>query len=93
MFVGFDHQIYCRVCYPKITHTPLPVDPDSNLKIKADLGDADGCPRCGGKVFEAEKMMVGHGVYHKKCFSCRVCFRPMDFMGCVSHQVNNVRGP
>ena len=39
------------------------------------------------QVFEAEKMAVGHGAYHKSCFSCRVCQRAIDFYNCVSHKV------
>ena len=27
-----------------------------------------GCPRCGGKVFEAEKVEVKAGVFHRHCF-------------------------
>ena len=29
--------------------------------------EKDGCPRCSGKVFEAEKMTTKNGFYHKKC--------------------------
>ena len=50
VYVGFDHQIYCKTCYPKIWHTPLPLE--SRSKIKAEPGDDSGCPRCHGKVFE-----------------------------------------
>lgn len=41
-------------------------------------GDCPGCPRCGGKVFHAEQMFSRTGVYHKKCFSCKNCQRPLD---------------
>ena len=27
VFIGFDKEVYCKVCYPKIMHTPLPMDP------------------------------------------------------------------
>ena len=26
--------------------------------MKAEAGAADGCPRCGGRVFEAEKVQI-----------------------------------
>lgn len=89
VFVGFDNEVYCKVCYPKIWHTPLPMDPQSTSKIRAGPQDNDCCPRCFGKVFEAEKMMVGHGVYHIPCFSCKICTRPIDHYNCVSHQVSD----
>ena len=44
VFVGFDGIIYCKVCYPKVTHTPLPADPRDTAKIRAEAGEA-GCPR------------------------------------------------
>ena len=34
--------------------------------------------RCGGAVFEAEKVAVKNDVYHKRCFTCRRCARAMD---------------
>ena len=34
--------------------------------------------RCGGAVFEAEKVTVKNDVYHKRCFNCRRCARAMD---------------
>jgi len=37
-----------------------------------------GCPRCGGQVFHAEQMFSKGNIYHKKCFSCYACKRPLD---------------
>ena len=37
-----------------------------------------GCPRCGGQVFHAEAMFSKGKTYHKKCFSCNSCKRPLD---------------
>ena len=34
--------------------------------------------RCGGAVFEAEKLTVKDDVYHKRCFSCHRCSRALD---------------
>ena len=39
----------------------------------------DSCPRCGGKVFEAEKMTGKFGAYHRQCFKCMKCKRPLDY--------------
>ena len=85
VFIGFDQQIYCAVCYPKIHHTPLPVEVNTG-KIKAE--DGSGCPRCGGKVFDAEKMSTKSGIFHKSCFSCALCTRPMDYTNFVGHEKN-----
>ena len=38
--------------------------------------------RCGGKVFDAERIAMDFGHYHKKCFSCAECSR-------VSKRVRN----
>ena len=31
-----------------------------------------------GKVFEAERMASNKSVFHKKCFTCQDCHRPLD---------------
>jgi len=39
----------------------------------------ENCPRCGGKVFAAEERLSGGGIkWHKRCYSCHDCFRPLD---------------
>ena len=40
---------------------------------QGDEGDLDVCPRCAGKVFEAEKQVAKSGSYHRKCFTCAEC--------------------
>ena len=51
--------------------------------IQANPDTDNPCPRCNGKVFEAEKMISMRHVYHKKCFTCKECERPMDhFIAC-----------
>ena len=47
--------------------------------ILADEGDKNKCPRCSGKVFEAEKMASNKGLFHRKCFNCQDCHRALDF--------------
>ena len=55
------------------------------VKMKSSLGwlmtagnaKQNACPalRCGGKVFDAERIAMDFGHYHKKCFSCAECTR------------------
>ncbi|XP_037785295.1 uncharacterized protein LOC119581065 isoform X5 [Penaeus monodon] len=50
-------------------------------KIKAEEGK--GCPRCGGKVFMAEEIHVRNRSFHKRCYNCLHCHRPLDsVVGC-----------
>ena len=44
VFHGFDQELYCKVCYPSITHTPLPMDPRSRMKSEEKVA-------LGGKNF------------------------------------------
>ena len=37
VFIGFDKEVYCKVCYPKIMHTPLPMDPKGQIISKGFL--------------------------------------------------------
>jgi len=47
--------------------------------IKAEKGEQNCCPKCDGKVFEAEKMVTASGSwYHKNCFRCVDCTRMLD---------------
>jgi len=46
--------------------------------IKAPEGQ--GCPRCGGMVFAAEQQLSKGAFWHKKCFNCAECHRPLDSM-------------
>ena len=36
--------------------------------------------RCSGIVYDAEKMAMRSGVYHKKCFNCSTCRRNLDYL-------------
>ena len=83
---GPDGRIYCKGCY-KANNIM-----DSNLiarsvadttSIQGYQGDKESCPKCSGKVFEAEKMVMRSGNYHKKCFTCAACSRALDHFGAV----------
>ncbi|XP_060877324.1 muscle LIM protein Mlp84B-like isoform X2 [Metopolophium dirhodum] len=50
-------------------------NPDTT-SIKAEKGE--GCPRCGGKVFAAEQQLAKGAMWHKICFNCATCHRPLD---------------
>ncbi|KAG5897031.1 hypothetical protein JTB14_021753 [Gonioctena quinquepunctata] len=50
-------------------------NPDTT-SIKAPPGQ--GCPRCGGMVFAAEQQLAKGTMWHRKCFNCAECHRPLD---------------
>ena len=50
----------------------------SVLKPSNSHGASDTCPRCGGSVFEAEKVVEKGRAYHRRCFTCVACNRPQD---------------
>ena len=83
VFVGFDSKIYCSVCYPKPQHTPLPGEVDTT-RIMAT--DGHGCPKCGGKVFDAEKVTVKAGTFHKHCFYCASCGQSLNFSNFTANE-------
>jgi hypothetical protein len=51
---------------------------NDTTSIKAPEGQ--GCPRCGGAVFAAEQQLAKGTMWHKKCFNCAECHRPLDSM-------------
>ena len=40
----------------------------------------EGCRRCHGLVYDAEKMAMRSGAYHKMCFTCALCRRALDYL-------------
>ncbi|XP_014253564.1 muscle LIM protein Mlp84B-like isoform X2 [Cimex lectularius] len=50
----------------------------NTTSIRAPPGQ--GCPRCGGMVFAAEQQLAKGTMWHKLCFNCCQCHRPLDSM-------------
>ena len=40
--------------------------------------DGQGCPRCGGFVYHADRIPSKDRVWHKGCFKCHTCKRFLD---------------
>jgi len=87
--VAPDNNIYCKVCYKVVTAAERPQVCTDTSQIQAE-DEKDGCPRCGGKVFEAEKMTTKRGFYHKKCFTCGNCKRALDYQLCTEAPDNDI---
>ncbi|CAG0907081.1 unnamed protein product, partial [Cyprideis torosa] len=54
------------------------VKPSKNLEACIQAAPGEGCPRCGGCVYDAEKMLAKGTQWHRKCFNCGVCHKPLD---------------
>uniref|UniRef100_A0A0K2UFF9 LIM zinc-binding domain-containing protein n=1 Tax=Lepeophtheirus salmonis TaxID=72036 RepID=A0A0K2UFF9_LEPSM len=80
--VAPDGDIYCKVCYKVVTRPDRPQIITDTGMIPADE-DKVGCPRCNGKVFEAEKMNTKRGLYHKRCFNCIKCKNQLDYFKAI----------
>ncbi|XP_043235044.1 fibrous sheath CABYR-binding protein-like isoform X2 [Amphibalanus amphitrite] len=61
---------------PEQEAEPAEVPNIPEAAIRAPPGE--GCPRCGGAVFEAERMKSRFRSYHKPCFNCKACHRILD---------------
>jgi len=59
-----------------------PTVPVNVASIQGIDGGKDTCPRCGGQVFHAERMLSKNNVFHKVCFTCLECKRPLDSTSC-----------
>ena len=78
---GPDSKIFCRVCYKRQRGSSKPRFFDEAAAVTHLIQGKEGekcCPRCNGMVFPAEKMVSLNNWYHKRCFSCRDCARPLD---------------
>ena len=64
---------------------PPPSSPFITLSISMILAlsnDPDACPRCLGKVFEAEKIQSNSRSFHKDCFTCKSCQKILNNSNC-----------
>jgi hypothetical protein len=89
---GADGQIYCRPCLKKYVadeQLTMPSSPKSAL-MPIDKSDPSACPRCGGRVFEAEKMSTRNRLFHKQCFSCCQCNHGLDYTNCMEGPNNEI---
>ncbi len=78
---GLFIQVYCRHCYAKKFGHRQKSDYKGWMDVRAiqgNEGDRSTCPRCTGKVFEAERMVTRVGSYHRNCFSCVECNKKLD---------------
>jgi hypothetical protein len=48
--------------------------------LASSKANSDGCRRCRGIVYDAEKMSMRSGVYHRLCFNCAACRRALDYL-------------
>ena len=55
---------------------------DKTIVVNGDLAAVIRCQRCGGNVYEAEKMLTSIGCYHPGCFKCAKCSRSLDQSSC-----------
>ena len=54
------------------------VGPTDMGRFPAPSGDSSRCPRCTGRVFDAEKMVAKAGWFHRVCFRCFICTKLLD---------------
>ncbi|GFN96186.1 cysteine and glycine-rich protein [Plakobranchus ocellatus] len=43
------------------------------------------CPKCGDSVYAAEEKLAGGHKFHKKCFKCDLCDKPLDSTTVTEH--------
>jgi DNA-directed RNA polymerase subunit RPC12/RpoP len=72
-----EGRIYCSGCYRRESQARAKsVGPGDTSAIKAE-SSGESCPRCGGAVFQAERVGSRKHFYHKGCLSCLHCRKPL----------------
>ena len=84
--VGLNGDAFCTSCYrsqleAERARTNVVAKPKN--VIPCEPGDPSACPRCNGKVFEAEKMVSRERMFHKECFNCCACAHKLDYSNCM----------
>lgn len=83
--IGTNGDAYCNSCYKaqlQAERSQANIARPRNI-LPAMPGDPHGCPRCQGKVYEAEKMTSRDRWYHKHCFACALCNHLLDNSNCM----------
>ena len=83
-------EVFCKACYKIYLEENKLTANTMTDTIKADAEDRRGCPRCGGKVFEAEKVPTKSNWFHKSCFSCATCKVKLDSTNFVDGPKNEI---
>ena len=76
-----DKNIYCAGCYAVkygVKSRASSCGPLNLKNIPAMENDPDQCPRCKGKVFQNELVVMKSGHFHKRCF--RYVFSNRNFL-------------
>ena len=84
--IGFDKEVYCSTCCPKVG---LANDITDTSKIKGERNE-DTCPKCDGKVFEAERIKTSRFSFHRNCFKCVSCSINLDTLSVHEDSTNGV---
>lgn len=78
-FYDGREDVYCVACYSDNFgvrgRRSAAVE---TTRLVAGEGDESRCPRCAGKVFEAERMRTTAGSFHPGCLRCGKCNANID---------------
>ena len=85
-----DEGIFCKTCHRSIFEQMIRQNTEFAKSVTTSTAtiisnsSESSCPRCKGMVFDAEKMAMRSGSYHKKCFTCSTCKRNLDYVSAGS---------
>ena len=71
-YEGGEGMVYCRGCYTAEFGDMAPGPQEAMVHFPASPGDLS-CEGCGGKLFQAEKLVTSLGVFHRQCYKCTDC--------------------
>ena len=91
---GLKDGVFCNGCHKMMleeitTKNSQYAKAVTSTSIIKGTDTSQCCPRCYGVVFDAEKMAMRSGNYHKKCFTCSACKRNLDYLLAVTKKTIN----
>ena len=76
--IGPGREIYCKSCYKDVMEATRSISLAPTDTIRASEDDRTGCPRCGGVVYDVEKILTKFKSFHKNCISCLLCQHKLE---------------
>ena len=73
----FQSDVFCKSCFCQHFDNHS-YHLNETKAIQGQEGEYETCPKCGGIVYEAEKVVSRNSLYHRSCLACQQCAKKLS---------------